>query len=381
MATVRQETKHSMLRRCNGWDYRRPCIYLVTLTLADRRSGALGRLVVENPDCREPEVVKVRIELSKLGAGILGLWKRMGEFAPQVKPLFGQVMPDHFHGILQVSAPMSKPLGSVIGGFKGGCTALFRELSLAAHDKPCPVLVAKAPSSRPVLEAKASSSRSVLGAKAPSLFSPGFNDKILFRAGELDAWFSYLADNPRRLAVKRLFPDFFKVLRDVTIDLGFPARFNAIGNTFLLGEPRIVQVQCSRSLVPGSSAFAGKCESLLADAERGAVLVSPCVSPGEREIAKRAFEAGAKVIAIKNKGFAPIYKPGGKLFDKCANGRLLLLAPAAWPYTPAEKSMTRFDACAMNRIAQLIAKDGAATISYRGMTPANIDSLVKEACA
>ena len=29
------KTKHSMLRRCNGWDYRQPCIYQITLVLAE----------------------------------------------------------------------------------------------------------------------------------------------------------------------------------------------------------------------------------------------------------------------------------------------------------------------------------------------------------
>ena len=40
----RCETKPSMLRRCRGWDYRQPCIYMITLVLADRRSQALGKL-------------------------------------------------------------------------------------------------------------------------------------------------------------------------------------------------------------------------------------------------------------------------------------------------------------------------------------------------
>ena len=56
-----------------------------------------------------------------------------------------------------------------------------------------------------------------------------------------------------------------------------------------------------------------------------------------------------------------------------------MLAPAGWPYQPGEKKMTRFDACALNRIAQLMAGDGAAEINYRGMKPANIDALVKAA--
>ena len=43
---ARRETKPSMLRRCLGWDYRQPGIYQITLVLADRRSQALGRLVI-----------------------------------------------------------------------------------------------------------------------------------------------------------------------------------------------------------------------------------------------------------------------------------------------------------------------------------------------
>ena len=47
---IRLETKHSMLRRCRGWDYRQPCIYMITLVLADRRPKALGRLeILESP--------------------------------------------------------------------------------------------------------------------------------------------------------------------------------------------------------------------------------------------------------------------------------------------------------------------------------------------
>ncbi len=72
-------------------------------------------------------------------------------------------------------------------------------------------------------------------------------------------------------------------------------------------------------------------------------------------------------------GFSSLYKPGGKLFDKTADGKLLLMAPAAWPYSTLEKPMTRFDACVLNRIAQLIAGDGAAEINYKGMKPNDVE--------
>ena len=92
------------------------------------------------------------------------------------------------------------------------------------------------------------------------------------------------------------------------------------------------------------------------------------------------MEANAKLITLSNKGFSPLFKPSGRAFDSASEGRLLMLAPAGWPYQPGEKKMTRFDACALNRIAQLMAGDGAAEINYHGMRPANIDALVKAAC-
>ena len=40
-----KETVHGMLRRCEGWDYSLPCIYMITLVLANRRSKVLGEVV------------------------------------------------------------------------------------------------------------------------------------------------------------------------------------------------------------------------------------------------------------------------------------------------------------------------------------------------
>ena len=58
--------------------------------------------------------------------------------------------------------------------------------------------------------------------------------------------------------------------------------------------------------------------------------------------------------------------------------RLLLLAPAGWPYLPGEKRMTREDSCVLNRIAQLLCGSGAAEIRYRGLVPAALDRMVEK---
>ena len=421
---LRRATVHRMGRRRNGWDYCAPCIYEITIVLEDRRSKALGRLIVRNPvacaaggrtgdgaredggagewlsidEARalklEPDQVEARVERSALGAAIFAHFRRIAEFTPEIRPLYCEVMPDHLHLILQVLRPMKRPLGNAIAGFKTGCEKIYAKM----------------------------------GGKG-RLFAEGFVDEILSHQGQLGHWFNYLKDNPRRLAIKTLFPWLFKRVCRLGVDLwlapqagdgevgrrlaprvegggvGLPPRaqargyFSALGNRFLLGRP-LAQVQVSRRFFgyrrlakPGGGLkiakdekgepiaefstpeFEARREALFAAAKHGAVLLSPCVSDGERQIAREALAAGLPLITMANKGFSPLQKPSGRYFDACADGRLLMLAPAAWPYQPGEKPMTRFDATAMNRLCQWIAGENAAEINYHGMKPTNVDEL------
>lgn len=145
-------------------------------------------------------------------------------------------------------------------------------------------------------------------------------------------------------------------------------------------KPRICRDEKGNPIVELSTPeFEAKLSEALSAGRHGAVLVSPCISHGEREIARRAFEAGYRVITLQNKGFSPLYKPGGKLFTTCANGNLLMLAPINWPYIPGEKPMTREQAQVLNRIAQLIAGDGAVVIDYKGAVMHGIDEQVAAA--
>ena len=386
VGSPRRETIHRMTRRCQNWDYRAQAIYQITIVQEDRRKPLLGRLEILHSGTM-PEEVEARVVPTALGEAILAHWKRIGEFMPEIKPLFCQIMPDHIHAILEVTQPMARPLGNAIGGFKTGC------------EKLCQQLVAG----------------------APHLFAAGFQDTILFHEGQLDNMFRYLRDNPRRLAVKRLFPELFRVVDKLKVKfqglaplaqdkglaplaqnkrleaVGF---FSAIGNRFLLDRP-LVQVQVSRKdfayrrePVSGgrglkisrdaagepqvdfsSPAFEEKRDVLLAAARHGAVLLSPCVSDGERQIAREALAASLPLVTLQNKGFSPFQKPPGRYFDACSDGRLLMLAPAAWPYQPGEKPMTRQDVLALNRLCQWLAGDGAADVAYRGVTFSDVDAI------
>lgn len=350
-----------MTRRRNGWDYCAPGRYMVTLTLADRTRPWLGCLAGDS----------ARLLASELGLLVAAKWREIAANWPGVEVEEFVVMPDHIHGILHIARRQSHPLGQIVGSFKARSTSAAREFGTI------------------VPESLLSDS---------SLWAPGLVDSILWSEERRQRAIAYIADNPRRLAAKRANPGLFTVLRDIVLPLPLgpggaeiAAHFAAIGNHALAARLDLHQVQCSRRFfayrrdqygkplkdAPPETAtveFERASALALEAAKAGAVLVNPCISQGEREIARRAFAAGAAMIVLKNKGFAPLYKPEGGLLDRCAEGRLLMLAPAAWPYMPGKKPMTRTDACALNRIAQAIARDGAAEIDYKGIMPLAIDA-------
>jgi len=162
----------------------------------------------------------------------------------------------------------------------------------------------------------------------------------------------YIADNPRRLAMKRANPELFTVVSKLPVA---PERScPAIGNRFLLDRPVKRQVQVSRRI--SAEELADKKAELLYAAEHGAVLVSPCISPGEKEIAHAALEAGLPLVVLLENGFAPYYKPPGKYFDACAAGHLLMLAP--FPHHVDKRTITREQCLTLNDWAHVIAGKG-----------------------
>ena len=424
---VRRDIIHHMGRRCRDWDYGGRAIYMITINLKER-----GRPVMAEWPRASPETAKIYMPLTPLGEKVLSCWRRIPEFWLMVELLECQVMPDHFHGLLFVkgallsSSGRPKTLGDVVRGFKTGCrevgweegyvdNILFREGQLKrmadyirdnprrlAEKRANPRLfrhvadltidlpVSGQAQNRPVsgqAQNRAISEQVQKRAARPEQLQL-FPELDLRQSG--NGPMSASAEMPRFCAS----PETAK----------FKAHFSAIGNAALLRWPVILQVQCSRSdfryqrvrLATGgwkilrnaageplveyaSPAFEAKCEDALRCAKNGAALISPCISHGEREIARRAHLAGMRVIALCNKGFSKFEKPNGALFDQCAKGNLLMLAPAAWPYVPGEKPPTRESSLVLNRIAQLIAGEGRAEIKYNGMVLKDIDSKVREA--
>ncbi|MDE6867254.1 MAG: hypothetical protein K2J23_07650, partial [Muribaculaceae bacterium] len=55
------------------------------------------------------------------------------------------------------------------------------------------------------------------------------------------------------------------------------------------------------------------------------VLVSPFINPAEKKVRDWAIDNGGSLIYLTYKPFPEKYKPQGKMFDLCAEGRLLII--------------------------------------------------------
>ena len=320
------EKKPSMQRRCVDHDYTERQMYMVTMVVEGRRP-LLGA-VVGRSDAPAGSADAPRVVLTALGQRVEACWHEIAVRQPKIKLLALQVMPDHFHGILFVTERLELPLGKVLLGFKQGCNKAYREVQSVA------VL------QRQTEQLQTDRSHGLL-------FAHGYNDKLLLREGQLQRWLEYLRDNPRRLLMKREQPDLFRVQRGLQVA---GQQFSAIGNRFLLERPVRLQVQCSRSLT--DEQIAEKQALWLRQARSGAVLVSPCISKGEKQVMRAAFEDGLPLIILQENGFTYLAKPGGRRMDACARGQLLLLAP--WQHHN-ERLLIRRDQCmALNDMARLI---------------------------
>jgi hypothetical protein len=255
-------------------------------------------------------------------------------------------MPDHLHLLLHVVEPLPVHLGKVIAGFKNGCNKGWREMqqncitpNQAAKDTPF-----IEPSHQVGLVQ--GDSIAALFHPLPSLWEQGYNDRVLSGAGQLDTLKKYIFDNPRRALIKRQCSEFF-LKRAITIA---GTECQAIGNVALLRAEHKAVVYCSRRL--STSELATRSAELLARARTGGVLVSPFISPGERQIEKAALRERLPIIKLVDNGFHEYYKPQGEHFELCAQGKLLLISP--FTYSNQKVILTREMCNQLNSLATKI---------------------------
>ena len=333
------EKKPSMQRRCIGHNYTMRQIYMITMVTEGRRplfGWVEGRSEAPSGSTDAPRMV-----LSELGMRVSQEWNAITSYHPEISIISLQMMPDHLHGILFVRQRLDRQLGYILRGFKQSCNKHYRELVLGQLPA-VPSVALPTQLTAPTQKDRRGEDRT-----HGMLFARGYNDKILLRDGQLENWLHYLRDNPRRLLMKREHPDFFRVQRGLAIG---EQTFSAIGNRFLLSRPLKIQVQCSRRMT--DQQIEEKTSECLAMGKQGAVLVSPCISKGEKQIMRAAFNQGIPLIILQENGFADLAKPGGKRMDACARGQLLLLAP--WHHHNEHVTISRSQCLALNELAEMI---------------------------
>ena len=304
-------------------DYTSACIYLITVTTIDRKR-VLGSLVGDGPNT-------AAIAPTALGDYVAEAFRKIAaettkKTGCRVQVLHYQIMPDHFHGILYVrdTLPADYSLGKIIAAWKSDCShALWNDSSFCAQ---------------------------YFSSEKPPLFSRGFNDRILFREGQLQTWIAYLNDNPRRLWLKSHFPDRLRKVYNFSAGKkGHP--YTAVGNTFLVTYPERLQVRCHRHLT--EEQIQEEVATYLKEARRGTVLISPFISPAEKAVYDACYKEKLPMIHIVNRGLdGKFIYPSGRDLTGCSDGFLLVLAPYAdYSEETAATRITRAQCLDMNGFA------------------------------
>ena len=146
-----------------------------------------------------PEEVDVRY--TAVGRQICRAIKEIPVIEPKMQVYQYKIMPDHVHLLVRVKERMPRLLGEVIHDFKSLITSSLRNIMNDGNLK---------------------------------VFTPNFNDKIIYPDRSLSDIFNYIRQNPYRLAVRRARPAFFRNHRNIHVG---GREVQAYGNLFHLRNP------------------------------------------------------------------------------------------------------------------------------------------------
>lgn len=290
-------------------DYHSRCIYHITLKKA---SGALrfGELCGELPNAG--------IARSQLGSIIEKHLRQLSLIDPAIRLLQYCIMPDHVHLLVFITTPTSLHLGNYIGKLK---VLIYQDY------------------------------RSLTGT-GQTIFDNDFYDCILHPGRSLDTIYRYIRDNPRRLAIRRAHPDYFRRMNALSIGGN---TYRAYGNVQLLEHPFKEQVIVHRADSP--VVRKQNLDLWLYTAANGGILVSPFISPAEKEIRTAAEAAGGRIILITREPMGERYKPSGHDFDMCEAGRMLIISAGI------SGELSRQSCMAMNVMARTLADNPHTTLT------------------
>lgn len=311
-------------------------IYHVTLTIPSREP-LFGELVIP-----ENDPAKAWVQRTALGDKVTEEALRINQYYPEIRVIQHCLMPDHLHVIYYVTKPMTKGIKTVIRGLWQGVKKIGREYTISKETPLFPFEL---------------NSKQTDGEKAYP--SPIFTEvpfiRPLSRRGQLLTMIRYMQMNPQRLATKRLKPGFFCVQEGIEIA---GRMYRGVGNAALLHAKQYAPVHVRSVWVEDAerhgydTPLRDYMNGCVLAARKGAVMVSPFISPQEKAVLDVLLCEKHPIIYIADNGFRDYYKPSDGLFDAVAAGRVLILSP--WEYDAAKRHVTRAECVAMNGMAEEI---------------------------
>ena len=295
-------------------------IYHVTLTVPSREP-LLGRLVIPDNDPKQ-----ACVERTEMGNALVDELLHIYDYYPEILILQYALMPDHLHAIIHVRRTMDKSIKTVVRGFWQGAKKIARlSSSSVSSELNSDIINEDYLSANPIFTER------------PFI-------RPLSRRGQLQSMIRYVQMNPQRLATKRLMPEYFRVQEGIEIA---GRQYCGVGNADLMQRPRYQPVHVRRTMVEEAEHgydqhLRDYMNSCVLAARQGSVMVSPFISPKEKEVMEVLLKEGLPFIYIADNGFRDYYKPQDSLFDAVANKQALILSP--WGNT----TRTRNTSAAMN---------------------------------
>ncbi len=285
-------------RRAKFHDYSAIGYYHITASVIDNTIPLSSMPKVDFESLKSGEMIIP--DHSELGELIRNEIRSIPKYHPKLTINRFVIMPDHIHFVVYVKERLTKKLGNELNGFFGACSRHYSKLKGLDHIE--------------------------------TLFHP-YHDNILFDKVQLARAVRYVEDNPRRLIIKRKFPQLFKKYLHIKIS---EWDFAAYGNIFLLRAIRILPVRIHRRWSEREMIeYENQCRI---EFENGAVPISPAIHTIEKKILSIAMDLHRPIIKLTDMRFGEKFKPSGKDFDLCAAGQLLLLAP----YNEKEKQKSGY---------------------------------------
>ena len=331
-------------------------LYHITLTIPDRRP-LLGTLDIPDGD---PTMTAVR--RTPLGNSLVDCLLDIPNHHPEVQVLHFCLMPDHLHAVLYVRRTMPTGIKGMVRGFWQGVKKLGRASSIISNDirRNCQEGTLGLQEATRNLEVFAEGLKGQMSDEAYYNLYPVFTEmpfiRPMGRKAQLPNTIRYIDMNPQRLATKRLKPGFFRVQKGIEIG-GYS--FDSVGNVALLHAEYYDVVHVRSVWVKAaehgdSQTLRDYMNSCVLKARKGVVMVSPFISPQEKQVMQVLINEQHPFILLADNGFRDYYKPSDALFVACAAGRVLILSP--WPYDAGKRHISRADCVNLNKMAEEFCK-------------------------